>query len=193
MSTVRLHYRVVATDALGPFLRYVLWTQGCLRRCEGCTAPDTHDMAGGCAVACFALAREVLSQPGIEGITISGGEPFLQAEALRETLAYIHAEKPLGVILYTGYLYEDLATVEGAEGLLAHVDTVIDGAYITAQNDNGALRGSANQRAIHRTQRYAAFFAAEYGKPGSRRQQVSVEPWGLWVTGIPPKAEAPAT
>jgi len=92
------------------------------------------------------LADDILSRPSIEGITISGGEPFLQAEALADFLDLVLAKRPeLTVMSFTGYLKEDLSWPEALR-LLDHLDLLVDGPYIEELNDNQGLRGSSNQR-----------------------------------------------
>ena len=91
-----------------------------------------------------------------DGITISGGEPFLQAEALVELLHLLktgmHCD--LGVIVYTGYTIEELQQMPSAQRLLEQVDLLIDGPYMQTLDDGGSLRGSSNQRVIPLTERY---------------------------------------
>ena len=140
-------------SVLGPGDRFAVWVQGCNRNCPGCLASSSHAAGAGFRMAPAALALEILLS-GAEGITISGGEPFLQADALAETVNRVRREKDLGVIVYTGYLYEELASVPGAERLLAVTDLLIDGPYVRELDDGLSLRGSCNQRIIPLTERY---------------------------------------
>ena len=70
----------------GPGIRYVIFTQGCPHHCPGCHNPQTHDPAGGREADVEEIVRQIDADPLISGVTFSGGEPFLQAEA-RVTLA----------------------------------------------------------------------------------------------------------
>ena len=96
------------------------------------------------------LAERMLANPLTDGVTLSGGEPFLQA-AECAALARIAREKGLNVWTYTGYTFEKLL----AEGdparleLLAATDVLVDGPFWLAEKSYDALfRGSRNQRLI---------------------------------------------
>lgn len=102
----------------------------------------THDKQ----VYVTALVEDILARPSIEGVTISGGEPFLQAEALANLLDLVLAKRPeLTVMSFTGYLKDDLNWPE-AQRLLGHLDLLIDGPYVKELNDDLGLRGSSNQQ-----------------------------------------------
>lgn len=134
----------------GPGLRFTVFTQGCPHRCPGCHNPDTHDPAGGQEAAVDELAEKLLSNPLTDGLTLSGGEPFCQAEECAK-LAAAAREKGLNVWTYTGYTYERLISgeVPGAMDLLAQTDVLVDGPFVEAQKSYAALfRGSTNQRLI---------------------------------------------
>lgn len=131
---------------LGPGLRYVIWTQGCPFHCEGCISPEARQITYDKQIRVTAMADDIISRPSIEGITISGGEPFLQAEALADLLDIVLAKRPeLTVMSFTGYLKEDLSWPEALR-LLGYLDLLVDGPYIEELNDNQGLRGSSNQR-----------------------------------------------
>ncbi len=68
----------------GPGLRAVLWTQGCTHNCKGCHNPQTHDLNGGFEVDIQELYEQIQNLKLHKGVTFSGGEPFLQSEALIE-------------------------------------------------------------------------------------------------------------
>lgn len=67
------------SKALGPGLRYVVWTQGCLKRCPGCISPESQQITPRVIMGISALATDNVKNSRISAITISGGEPFLQA------------------------------------------------------------------------------------------------------------------
>ena len=146
------------THVLGPGLRYVLWTQGCHRRCKGCVTPESQSLDGGTEIDIEALATDIVDNRRIDGLTVSGGEPFLQAGQLNRLLELVHQYRPeLTVIVYTGYTIEQLEHITHAIEALQYVDVLIDGEYVEELNDNKGIRGSSNQRIIplsHRLDKY---------------------------------------
>jgi anaerobic ribonucleoside-triphosphate reductase activating protein len=107
------------------------------------------DRRGGEAVEIPRLTDIILSVKGVEGITVSGGEPFLQAEGLSALIKAVREERDFGVIVYTGYALSELS---GA--LLNETDTLIDGEYVESLDDDKGFRGSSNQNVVHLTERY---------------------------------------
>lgn len=134
----------------GPGIRLTVFAQGCPHRCPGCHNPQTHDPAGGYWADADELLQRLRENPLLRGITLSGGEPFLQAEAF----AYLAKQaRILGkdVVCYSGYTFEQLLAMQDAHvrALLEETDILVDGPYIEAQRDLELLfRGSANQRLI---------------------------------------------
>ena len=92
----------------GPGLRLTVFTQGCPHRCPGCHNPETWDPAGGREVPLEELEALLAADPLLQGLTLSGGEPFLQAGDCA-SLARRARRRGLDVWTYTGYRYEDLA------------------------------------------------------------------------------------
>ena len=134
----------------GPGLRFTVFTQGCPHHCPGCHNPATHDPAGGREVPVEELAAHMASNPATQGLTLSGGDPFQQADECA-ALARLAHRQGRDVWTYTGYTYESLL----AEGdparleLLAQTDVLVDGPFVQAQKSYAALfRGSSNQRLI---------------------------------------------
>lgn len=151
---LNVYMRESAVSVLGPGIRYVIWVQGCRKRCKGCTAPDSRPEGAGEKIDVNYLVWDILLSDR-EGITISGGEPFLQAEQLAEMLRGVKKHKDIGVIVYTGYRYEELHDIPYADELLKLTDLLIDGEYIQELDDGKSLRGSSNQRIIPLTDRYS--------------------------------------
>ena len=136
----------------GPGFRYVVFTQGCPHGCPGCHNPQTHDFNGGTLIDPLTLLPEIDENPLLAGVTFSGGEPFVQPEALLPLAREIKA-RGLHLLIFSGYTYEqltELATARSAVGdLLRLCDTLIDGPYMEEQRDlTLQFRGSANQRIL---------------------------------------------
>lgn len=149
-STIRIFDLCrTGTHALGPGFRYAIWVQGCHKRCKNCITPESRLFNGGVEINIGALASDIVSRDGIDGITISGGEPFLQAQELYYLLKLVLQNRPqLTVIIYTGYKKEELDKMPEANNLLALTDILIDGEYLEELDDNKGIRGSSNQRVI---------------------------------------------
>ncbi|MCL2044842.1 MAG: anaerobic ribonucleoside-triphosphate reductase activating protein [Oscillospiraceae bacterium] len=136
----------------GPGFRFVVFAQGCHRRCEGCHNPDSFDLDGGVEVSVEYLITAMLANPLTDGLTLSGGEPFLQA-ADCAVIARAAKENGLNVWTYTGYTFEELLR-EGKianefNELLELSDVLIDGAFDISQRSLMLkYRGSKNQRII---------------------------------------------
>lgn len=179
---LRLYMKVPSTEVLGPGKRFAIWVQGCNRHCKGCIAPDTWDINGGTAITVDELANEIINTSNIEGITISGGEPFLQQEPLCEMLHKVRNHKDVGVIIYTGYNYDEISNTE----LARCSDIIIDGAYVNKMNDNKSLRGSSNQNIICITKRYKSEVSDYYGVSGRKMELILAD--GITkMIGIPSK------
>ncbi len=134
----------------GPGYRYTVFTQGCPHHCPGCHNPESHDFAGGRVVDTEVILKQVRENPILDGVTLSGGEPFCQPEACLELARAAHALH-LNVWCYTGYTYEMLLKEADPArlALLSEVDVLVDGPFILAQKSlELKFCGSRNQRLI---------------------------------------------
>lgn len=133
----------------GPGIRMVLWTQGCLHQCPGCHNPHTHDLNGGKLYDVDTIISEMRESRLQSGLTLSGGEPFLQAEAL---LPIVKAAKQmhLNIWAYSGFTYEESWNDPVKKKLLMELDVLVDGKFIQDQKDHRLVfKGSKNQRIIN--------------------------------------------
>lgn len=188
-DALRLHRLVPRITALGPYMRLGIWTQGCLRRCPNCITPESQPLTGGRLAAFDEIEALFLRYPEQEGLTISGGEPFLQAGALCCLIDRLRAHRDAGVIVYTGYTLEELLRSEDAEenqALLERIDLLIDGPYRAELDDGKTLRGSANQRVIPLTNRYRNCLDL-YGAAQPRKTELKYTEEGFGLVGIPPR------
>ena len=134
----------------GPGFRFVCFVQGCPHHCPGCHNPDSHDFDAGTEMTTDEVIKKMRSNPLTDGLTLSGGEPFAQAE---DCLAIAHAahEHGLNVWGYSGWTYDHLLT-EGSDSqkaLLRELDVLVDGPFILAERSLSLnWRGSRNQRVI---------------------------------------------
>jgi len=134
----------------GPGFRLAVFTQGCARACEGCHNPGSRPMDGGTAMDTGQILAKLRSNPLQAGITLSGGEPFLQPEACR---ALGEGARAMGksVWIYTGYTWEEmLETRDPAHiALLEACDVLVDGRFALEERTvELPFRGSHNQRLI---------------------------------------------
>ena len=134
----------------GPGLRFVIFTQGCLFGCYNCHNKATWDVEGGYLSDMDEIVARWRKNPLIEGITLSGGDPLLQAEQSLYLLRKAH-ETGLNVTVYSGDLYENLVNSKNPtiSEIIQEADYLIDGPYVDAKKDLTRLyRGSYNQRFI---------------------------------------------
>jgi len=136
----------------GPGFRFTVFVQGCPHHCPGCHNPQTHDPAGGEDCDVQILLREIEKDPLLQGVTLSGGEPMEQAEAL---LPLARGVRAMGknVMVYSGYTFEELLEKGVREpavlDLLRECFLLVDGRFVLAERDLELLfRGSRNQRLI---------------------------------------------
>lgn len=135
---------------LGPGRRLGIWLSGCSRGCPGCMSPELQTRLATDDVPLEQVMGMIGAHAdGIDGVTISGGEPFEQADELCELLAFIAGEVTQDILVYTGWSLDEIRADEGASRALEHVSTLIDGPYVQGLDDGQGLRGSSNQT-VHR-------------------------------------------
>ncbi len=152
----------------GPGFRFAVFVQGCPHGCPGCHNPQTHPFEGGRPMSVEEIFERFQKNPMLRGITLSGGEPFCQAGPLYTLAKLVHGACK-DVVVYTGYIYEDLAASpdKDVQSLLAETDILIDGPFIEGEkNLELSFRGSENQRVIDmkktRAQGRAVLWEQEY-------------------------------
>ncbi|MCL2367844.1 MAG: anaerobic ribonucleoside-triphosphate reductase activating protein [Oscillospiraceae bacterium] len=145
---MRIHRTIHDSIVDGPGLRFVVFTQGCPHHCPGCHNPETHDPTGGRDVPVEEIITDMLRNPLTDGLTLTGGEPFLQAEDCAK-IARAARAVGLNVWCYSGWTLEELKERPEAKVLLREIDVLVDGPYIEAQRSlRLQWRGSENQRVI---------------------------------------------
>lgn len=154
--TLRLYAIEHASRANGPGRRAVVWVQGCTLSCPGCFNPQTHDARAGFLIPCDELAQRLLALADLEGLTISGGEPLQQAEALLRLLQQIRARSSLSILVFSGYTLAEIRRLPSGSELLSQIDVLVAGRYDRQHPASLGLLASANQRIHLLSTRYRA-------------------------------------
>lgn len=154
----------------GPGVRLSVYFQGCSHYCPGCHNPETHDPESGYEITVAGLTDILDSCRFLDGVTLSGGEPFEQVSAA-SALAREVVSRSLNLVLYSGYTFEQLLATSYSDPdtniLLNSAYLLVDGPYIHAEQDyNLAYRGSRNQRLIDLPRSLKAGHAVEWKQVG---------------------------
>lgn len=132
---------------LGPGIRLVVWTIGCPHQCYNCSNPElwesniSKDISIDDLMSVFQKYRFL-----VDGITITGGEPFFQSNELYLLLNNLKAIGYKDILVYTGYKYEHVR--EYFPNIIENIDVLVDGLYVDSLNNNIGYKGSSNQRCI---------------------------------------------
>jgi anaerobic ribonucleoside-triphosphate reductase activating protein len=197
-----IHGKMERSGANGPGERAVIWTQGCSLGCKGCQNPETHKFLSVNEKDVYGLVDWVLGIEGIEGLTLSGGEPMQQVDSLFLLVTLLHEKRPdLSIGMFTGYTEKELesgrwrwhsrATGDWLKGdgaiwaeIKKHLDFAIMGRYnqLVRSNDK-PLCGSRNQEVI--------FFTNRYSQKDLKPTMVEFEIDSdlVTITGFPPPEE----
>lgn len=173
------------TESLGPGKRFALWVQGCPFNCRNCVSPDWIPFKRATVASIRKVAKMIIDTVEIEGISISGGEPMMQAGRLAQLLEIVKKERPeLNVIVFSGFRLEQLIWEE-ARMLLGYTDVLIDGLYIEKLNDDKGLRGSSNQQVHFLTERLMKYKDTFLEK--GRSLEFHIKNDGVLMVGVPAK------
>lgn len=154
-ETIQIAAVPTTSNVDGPGRRRVLYVQGCPIHCPGCQNKHLWDDEGGLQYHVEDVAFMLLDDGDGMPVTISGGEPFAQAEPVAKLLEIIRAHEPeLHIILYSGFVLEDLLEMASAIPVILDIlnlaDILVDGPYIQRlDHDKVQWRGSSNQRPIN--------------------------------------------
>ena len=150
----------------GPGLRFAVYTQGCDFKCKECHNPATWSIDGGTEVSIEDIIKQMHSNPLTDGLSLSGGEPILQAADCAK-LAKVARDKGINVWLFTGYNFDELLELLGTDKdvkmLLELTDVLVDGRYIHSERSlTLRWRGSKNQRVLDMAKSLKLGRAVEY-------------------------------
>ncbi|MDR2756422.1 MAG: radical SAM protein [Planctomycetaceae bacterium] len=175
-------------NVLGPGTRSVIWFHGCTRQCPGCIAGTMNEITEYETFHPEQLANWVKCHNTIEGITLSGGEPFQQPlNELTTFLMLVKQNTNLSVLCYTGYCYEELNKKESAIPVLQFIDVLIDGEYRQNEDFGQRWRGSENQQFHFLTKQYKNQ-KNEWNTAVERQIEIELDINGnLLISGVPSK------
>jgi anaerobic ribonucleoside-triphosphate reductase activating protein len=128
----------------------------------------------------------------IDGVTISGGEPFEQPEALRDLLNGLRntERREIDVLVYSGYGRAELCG--HLETMLGLIDVLISGPFDTTAPQTRPLMGSDNQEMHFLTalgrQRFSEFERLR-NKADDRLDLMMDDCGSIWMAGIPRKGD----
>ncbi len=145
LSVARIYYPV---KTLGPGQRIGIWTAGCNRNCPGCISPELKSVEAGKELSTdeiIGIIRRIGKSS--DGFTISGGEPFLQADALCDLIEKLTLISD-DILIYTGFTLNELLDRHDrcVDRIIALSAAIVDGPYVDELNDGIGIRGSSNQK-----------------------------------------------
>ena len=180
----KAHYPVTT---LGPGTRAAIWFQGCTLACPGCLSRDTWDSDQSMALPVSGLLEWIRDLDGpIDGITVSGGEPFQQPAALHALLDGLDLlrrgrELPVDFLAYSGYPLAFLRRYHA--DVLDRLDAVITEPFRQDEPSTDPWLGSANQRLVPLTDLGTLRYTTTRRPP--RGMQVHVDGARIWYVGVP--------
>ncbi len=180
----KVHFPVTT---LGHGRRLGIWTQGCSIHCPGCVSRDTWDTEPRHRIALDELLAGCAGWLAeADGVTISGGEPFDQPDALRELLQALRTRCAGDLLVFSGYANEKLFAQHA--DILTLADVLISEPFVAHAGQTLALRGSDTQRVFLLSplarERYPADLDRRAWEP-QRRLDLMMEGDDIWMAGIP--------
>ena len=180
ISLARIYYPV---KVLGPGRRVGIWMNGCGKQCPGCISPEMRYYDPAKEMTVNDIVKMIAAiDGGIDGFTVSGGEPFYDPAALN-ALVLALSEISDDILIFTGYTLEELRARKSDEidSVLKHCAAIVDGPFQKDRKVRQGLRGSSNQRifVFRHHDRYAD------AKTQDRSLQTVVYTNGVWTIGIP--------
>lgn len=127
----------------GEGARYVIFLQGCKHHCKGCHNPETWNFDGGTEIGAKEIAEDFRKRKLLDGITLSGGDPFFQQKDCVELIDLLDG---VNVWIYTGFEYDEISETE----LAKKADVLVVGKFVEELKCDGQYFGSSNQKIIRR-------------------------------------------
>lgn len=150
MSTLQVAGFLDHSLVNGEGFRTTLFLSGCRHACPGCHNQEMQHFDYGEVISLDSIwARIEKNLPLVDGVTLSGGDPFEQADSLLPLLQKLKVEG-INVWVYTGYLYDQLQGDPSMSQLLPYIDVLVEGPYMQQlHTDHIKYIGSSNQNILH--------------------------------------------
>jgi len=133
----------------GPGNRFTLWTQGCSKGCSDCFNPETWSYKNNISLTPLEIFEHI-KELDIDGVTITGGDPLEQEEELLLLLKLLDTlNLSKGVILFSGFSYDEIRENKVREECCSYIDVLIDGRYEKDKRISNCIKGSSNQNIIY--------------------------------------------
>lgn len=126
VENINIHQLLPNSEVNGPGKRFVVWLQGCPLNCPGCFNPLTHGSQG-ILMKISDLAKQINQTKDIRGLTLSGGEPLFQLDAIKQLIRL--TDKRLDILLFSGYSWNEVVNDEAKKQVLQMVDAALLGRY----------------------------------------------------------------
>lgn len=183
ISVSRIHFPVTT---LGPGKRIGIWFQGCSLRCKGCLSPDTWHVKESYLTVAKLINQIVEWYPVADGITISGGEPFEQSDALFELIREIKQRFQGDILVYSGYEWDVIE--DRVKRMNPYIDALISEPFKVEIPQTLMLRGSDNQQ-LHLLTPLGKTLFKQYQRvitPEDKKLDLAFDEQGrLFLAGIP--------
>ncbi|MFI3290979.1 MAG: anaerobic ribonucleoside-triphosphate reductase activating protein [Opitutales bacterium] len=143
-------YPETISDGFG--IRFSIYLSGCGHRCKGCHNPQSWDPSLGQPLDDMLddIVGQINKNPMLDGITVSGGDPFYNPSELIRLLKTLKEGTGKNIWCYTGYTYEKLIQDPQRKPALEYIDVLVDGSFMQDKLDPRLFfRGSSNQRIIY--------------------------------------------
>ena len=148
------HYLYTYPETIvdGEGIRYSIYLAGCSHRCKGCHNPESWNPRAGKPLTPEVLEQmiqEINATPPLDGVPISGGDPFFNPNEVLPVLKAISQRTGMHIWCYTGYTYVQLLQDPERKELLPYIHVLVDGPFIESLYTPFLdFCGSSNQRIL---------------------------------------------